>query len=230
MDERKSLALAATQFKLLETDSGLMSFTGYASSFLNLDSYGDTIMPGAYAGTLAEYGLPKMFFNHDISSIPVGKWVKAEEDKYGLLMTAEFTKGNHQAEEVYQAMKHGTVDGLSIGYQLKRGDFDETETGRTIRKVARLREVSVVTFPADSYARVQPGSMKFDGGLPDLSELENPLQVATYLHKQSGVDLALAVAVVERLMKMGQPIAAPVPVPEFDEKKMLEVLQRIARQ
>lgn len=157
--ERKSLLLADAQFKLEGDDS---TFTGYASTFGNVDSYGDTIVKGAYADTLKTNGMPKMFFNHDSSSVPIGKWVKAVEDDYGLLLTGEFTPGNALAAEVKAALKHGTVDSMSIGYALRKGDYEETPAGRTIKKVARLAETSIVTFPADKFARVDLSSVKFE--------------------------------------------------------------------
>ncbi|MDQ2822045.1 MAG: HK97 family phage prohead protease [Pseudomonadota bacterium] len=135
-------------------------FVGYASTFGNVDSYGDTIVKGAYAETLVKNGMPKMFFNHDSQSVPIGKWVKAEENDHGLLLSGEFTPGNALAAEVKAALKHGTVDSMSIGYRLKKGDFEETATGRTIKKVDRLAETSIVTYPADKFARVDLESVK----------------------------------------------------------------------
>jgi HK97 family phage prohead protease len=155
--EHKSLLLADAQFKL-ENDGA--HFVGYASTFGNVDSYGDTIVKGAYAETLANNGMPKMFFNHDSRSVPIGKWVKAEENDHGLLLSGEFTPGNALAAEVKAALMHGTVDSMSIGYRLKKGDFDETAGGRTIKKVDRLAETSIVTFPADKFARVDLESVK----------------------------------------------------------------------
>ncbi len=155
--ERKALAFADAQFKL-EGDNS--SFTGYASTFGNVDSGGDTILKGAYTDTLKQNGLPKMFFNHDSYAVPIGKWTKAVEDNYGLLLTGEFTPGNTLAEQVKAALKHGTVDSMSIGYALKAGDFQETATGRIIKKVARLAETSIVTFPMDKLAKVDLASVK----------------------------------------------------------------------
>lgn len=156
--EHKSVTLAAAQFKL-EGDS--TTFTGYASTFGNVDQGGDTIVKGAYRDTLKANGLPKMFFNHESHAVPIGKWVKAVEDDYGLLLTGEFTPGNTMAAEVKAALKHGTVDSMSIGYRLKAGDYQETELGRTIKKVDRLAEASIVTFPMDKFARVDLNSVKF---------------------------------------------------------------------
>ena len=149
--EHKMVAIADVQFKL-DADGG--SFTGYASTFGNVDSYGDTIVKGAYAETLKVNGMPKMFFNHDSYAVPIGKWVKAEEDDHGLLLTGEFTPGNQLAQEVRAALKHGSLDSMSIGYSLTKGDYDETSGGRTIRKVKRLAETSIVTFPEIGRAHV----------------------------------------------------------------------------
>lgn len=163
----KSIPMASVQFKLHDDEK---TFEGYASSFGNVDSYGDTIVKGAYAETLKVNGLPKMFFNHESYEVPIGKWVDAKEDDYGLLLTGEFTPGNSKAMEVKAALKHGTVDSLSIGYALKKGDFQDTEQGRTIKKVAMLRETSIVTFPADKFATVNLASVKsldFEALLPE---------------------------------------------------------------
>ena len=153
----KSLPFADTQFKLEDDDT---TFTGYASTFGNVDAGGDTILKGAYKETLKQYGMPKMFFNHDAYSVPIGKWLKAAEDDYGLKLTGEFTPGNTLAEQVRAALKHGTVDSLSIGYSLKAGDYQETATGRTIKRVARLPETSIVTFPMDGTAKIDLASVK----------------------------------------------------------------------
>lgn len=164
--KHKALALADSQFKLAGDDS---TFIGYASTFGNVDSYGDTIVKGAYKGTLKEHGLPKMFFNHNSDAVPIGKWVDAKEDDYGLLLTGEFTPGNALAQEVKAGLKHGTLDSMSIGYMLRKGDYEDTETGRTIKKVARLAETSIVTFPADKFARVDLTSVKY---AEEMAEIE----------------------------------------------------------
>lgn len=154
---RKTLSLNDAEIKL-EGDTG--RFAGYASVFGGVDSYGDTIIRGAYESTLRANGKPKMFFNHASYDLPIGKWLSAKEDEHGLFVEGELTLGNPQSDAIRAALKHGTVDGLSIGYYLKKGDFDETEDGRVIRKVSKLVEVSVVTFPADDAARVDLASIK----------------------------------------------------------------------
>lgn len=192
--QHKSLALSEAQFKL---DSSGSTFSGYASTFGNVDSYGDTIVKGAYAETLEKNGLPKMFWNHISDAVPIGKWVEAKEDDYGLLLTGEFTPGNTLAQEVKAALKHGTVDSMSIGYMLKKGDYETNDAGRLIKKVSRLAETSIVTFPADSFARVDLASVKnldFEALLPEC-KTERDIE---RLLRDAGLGKWEAMAVVSR--------------------------------
>lgn len=177
--ETKTQKLEACEIKL--DASGTGTFTGYASVFNGVDSYGDTILPGAFVDTL-KTTWPKMFVNHDMWDLPVGKWLSIEEDSTGLLVTGEFTPGNGDAADAYAALKHGTLDGLSIGYVLKSDDYDDRQPGkhgygegRIIKRVSRLVEISVVTFPSDDAARVSNVKSDIDA-LQNISDFERCLR------------------------------------------------------
>lgn len=163
---RKTLSLNDVDLKM-EGDTG--KFSGYASVFGGVDSYGDTIVKGAFMDTLKATGAPKMFFNHQWD-MPIGKYTSVQEDSHGLFVEGELTPGVSLASDVRAAMKHGTLDGLSIGGYVKSGDYDETDKGRVIRKWSKLMEVSPVVFPADNAARIDIGSVKsidFEAALPE---------------------------------------------------------------
>jgi HK97 family phage prohead protease len=151
----------------LKMDGETGKFSGYASVFGGVDSYGDTIVKGAFAHTIKT--MPKMFFQHQWD-MPIGKWTKAIEDNHGLFVEGELTPDLDLAKNVRAALKHGTLDGLSIGGYLKKGDFEKTEEGRLIHKWSELTEVSPVVFPADSSARINLSSVKsidFEALLPE---------------------------------------------------------------
>jgi uncharacterized protein len=226
----KTLALRDAQVKFAKDGA---SFAGYASVFNGTDSYGDTILPGAYKDTLAAHGLPKMFVNHDGfgffggGNLPVGKWTKAVEDDTGLFVEGEFTPGMARAEEVRAALKHGTVDGLSIGYHIKKADYEEKDDesgGRLIKRVSRLAEISVVTFPADEAARVDLTSVKSE----EVDAIESIRDFERFLRDAGGLSKGLAQALVSRarvLFAAGEPSAEA-----FDAKAAQELqaaLQRI---
>jgi HK97 family phage prohead protease len=154
---QKTLPLGETDFKFSE-DSGL--FKGYASVFNGVDSYRDTILKGAYLDTLKENGLPKMFYNH-AWDMPIGKYTNVDEDSKGLWVEGELTPGHSRANDVRASMLHKTLDGLSIGGRLKKGDYkDGNDGGRIIHKWSVLKEVSPVVFPADGAARIDLESVK----------------------------------------------------------------------
>lgn len=225
---RKHLSLSDADLKV-EGDTG--RFAGYASVFGGVDSHGDTIVRGAFASTLRANGMPKMFFNHDWSSIPVGKWTKAQEDDHGLLVEGEFTPGLAAAEAVRAAMKHGTLDGLSIGGFVKVGDYEQTEAGRVIRKWARLVEVSPVVFPADSAARVDLSSVKGADMLDALAEAQTIREIEQLLRDAAGLSKSAAAALVARVKALtgpGEPATRSADAETEGLRLLAERLKRIA--
>jgi HK97 family phage prohead protease len=191
---RKTINVCDADLKI-DGESG--KFAGYASVFGGVDSYGDTIAKGAFEATLKANGKPKMFYNHDWD-MPIGKYQVAREDDKGLYVEGEFTPGMQRSAEVRAAMKHGTIDGLSIGGFLKRGDYEETENGRLIKQWSTLVEVSPVVFPADSAARVESGSVKVMDLEAALADVETVREFERLLRDAGGFSKAMAAKLVAR--------------------------------
>jgi hypothetical protein len=141
--------------KFAEGSAG--TFKGYGSVFNNRDSQGDVIAPGAFKSSIGKT-MP-MMFNHFEGVI--GKITPVEEDAKGLVVEGELTPGVTLANDVHALMKHGAVTGLSIRGKMGPKDavYDEATNTRTIKRVD-LMEVSVVTFPANSKARIMAGTIK----------------------------------------------------------------------
>ena len=210
----KSIPLDGVQLKL---DGETRRFKGYASTFNGNDEYGDTILPGAYAKTLKDFGLPKMFFGHKWD-LPIGKWVSAEQDEKGLLVEGELTAGNPQADAVLAALKHGTVDGLSIGFRLKSGDYDEKQGGgRLIKSVSRLFEISIVSFPADGNARVTEVRSE------DINDIKTIRDFECFLRDAGGFSRSTAAAIVAKAKQLTKAQGDP----DADEKAAQQILERI---
>ncbi|WP_427501369.1 HK97 family phage prohead protease [Methylomonas sp. MED-D] len=220
--ETKTQKLSACEIKI--DGAGVGKFSGYASVFNGVDSYGDTILPGAYAETLRTTW-PKMFVNHDSWDLPVGKWLDIQEDSTGLFVTGEFTPGNSESADTYAALKHGTIDGLSIGYVLKSGDYeDRTDgpdgygSGRIIKNVSRLVEISLVTFPADDAARVSNVKSEID-------TLETITDFERYLRDLAGLTRGEALHFVTRF----KAAALSESVPALDYSKMLARINQFSQ-
>ena len=139
----------------LEKASGKGTFEGYLSVFGRVDSYGDTVIKGAFLETLAgRKRMPPMLLNHNgLSQLPVGVWTAMSEDDHGLHVKGELTDGNSLSEDLYASMRHGAISGLSIGYRVKKSERIESTGGRKLVSID-LREGSVVTMPAEDEARV----------------------------------------------------------------------------
>ena len=203
----------------LKFDGEGRRFKGYASTFNGNDSYDDTILPGAYAKTIAEHGMPKMFWGHDWD-IPIGKWLSAVEDEKGLLVEGEFTPGNSQADAVMAAMKHGTVNGLSIGFRLAEGDYErKKDGGRIIKNVTKLYEISVVNFPADEDARISEVRSEEVDELKTIRDFEN------FLRDLGGFSKSVATSIVAKAKKL----FADQRESDVDEKSATEILERLKK-
>lgn len=130
-------------------ESGL--FSGYASVFNNEDSYGDVILPGAFEKHLSDSEDIKLLWQHDITQ-PIGVITSVYETPKGLKIQGKIITSTSKGSEVYQLVKEKAVDGLSIGYQVL--DSYEQDGVRYITEI-KLWEVSIVTFPANTLAKVE---------------------------------------------------------------------------
>lgn len=144
----KHLQLDSTSFKF---DDETRTFEGYASVFGGVDSYGDTVMKGAYDETLRDRDRPiRMRWNH--FGPVIGKYTEISVDDVGLYVKGSLTPGHSVAEDAYASLKHGAVDGLSIGYIIR--DADVNDNGGFDLKAVDLIEISVVEEPADLGATI----------------------------------------------------------------------------
>lgn len=128
-----------------------VTIQGYASLFGVADMAGDVMAPGAFAASLRS-GRPVRFLYQHRSDEPLGRITRLSEDARGLAITAELSPASQRAREVAGLIRDGALDGLSIGFRSVRA-LSRSGGGRIIRE-AELWEVSVVTFPMLSAARI----------------------------------------------------------------------------
>ena len=125
------------------------SFSGYASTFDNVDEGGDVVLPGAFRGSLARR-TPRLLWQHDISE-PIGKVLALDEDDHGLhgdFLLSRTTRGH----DAYQLLKDGAIDAMSIGYIPEEKSL--SPDGVRQLKSVDLFEVSLVSLPMNQEARV----------------------------------------------------------------------------
>lgn len=100
--------------------------------------------------------------NHDTDTIPIARSrrnngsssMALTVDEKGLKIRAELDlKNNARASELYSAIKRGDISGMSFMFSVKKDEWNDEDTGypkRVIKEIAKVYEVSAVTFPAYS--------------------------------------------------------------------------------
>lgn len=148
------------------------TFTAYASVWDTVDSYGERVVAGAFADTLAWWdakGKPiPLLFGHNMADpdFNIGYLASAVEDDHGLLVEGVLDLDNPKAAQVYRMLKGGRVDQLSFAYDVvdsrvaPLGDADGPKTGRKqpaeVKELTALKlyEVSIVTIGANQDTEV----------------------------------------------------------------------------
>lgn len=202
--EHKQIAFKAGEVR----DNG--TFTGYGSVFGNVDSYREIVAPGAFKKSLAAIKaagsiIPALWQHHPDK--PIGGYKLLEEDEHGLRVDEGFLLKDDVAlaREAHALMKAGVVTGMSIGYYVRGDSYDEKTGIRTLTEVD-LREISVVTFPANEEARVESVKSAVQhmikaGQLPNIKIFEDFLREAGFSKSQAA---AIAVHGLSKLHR-GEP-------------------------
>ena len=160
------------------TDAGM--FSGYGSVFSVVDKGRDIVEPGAFEKRLKAWdsmgrAVPTLW-QHKTDE-PIGDWTGLKEDDHGLLGSSNlWLEDAPYARIAHKGMKTKTITGLSIGYRVKREEYDK-KTGNTRLIELDLVEISVVTNPMNDDARVADVKSLLEAGrMPTLPEFEKFLR------------------------------------------------------
>ena len=137
-------------------------FSAYASVFGNEDSYGDVVIPGAFADDLKAWeasGNPiPLLFGHNMSDpdYNIGAITSAAEDDHGLLVTAQLDLENPKAVQTYRLLKGKRINQMSFAYDVVEGGPAKSEALGDYFELRKLKiyEVSVVPIGANSETEV----------------------------------------------------------------------------
>lgn len=133
-------------------------FTGYASVFGAVDNHDEVVAAGAFRRTLANWQrsgrMPAMLWMHDPGQ-PVGVWMNLVEDSNGLAVQGRLAMRTQKGGEAFELLKLGAVTGLSIGYRVVASRIEAAKRVRVLTEI-ELFEISLVTFPANEAARIDP--------------------------------------------------------------------------
>ena len=174
------------ELKSLEEDG---TFSGYGSVFNVVDKGRDIVVPGAFEQSLKSWAasgrsIPALW-QHKPDE-PIGHYPLVKEDDHGLFNDGElWLQDAPYARVAHRGMKSKAVTGMSIGYRVKREEYDK-KSGNTRLLELDLVEISIVTNPMNDDARVADvKGMLESGELPSITEFERFLREAGFSKSQA---------------------------------------------
>ncbi|HEY3413295.1 MAG TPA: HK97 family phage prohead protease [Armatimonadota bacterium] len=162
------------ELKALNADNG--GFSGYASTFGNVDRVGDIMLTGAFAATLAAFLTDgSICWNHEQED-QIGYILEAHEDEVGLWIETAYHSTDEAQEKrtiVNERLAAGKTVKLSVGYVVE--DCTYNADGNRLLKQVALYEVSIVTIPANNEAGiVDAKSLESAAGTAAPESVEDP--------------------------------------------------------
>lgn len=183
--QSKAIEVDALEWKVASSDRYPNGYIeGYVSVKGSIDSYGDTVLDGAYI-ELEEFKRDGFVtVGHELSDLPVGYIESAREDGKGLFVLAPFHSSD-DAQKVRKVCEErkaaGKSIGLSIDYYAMEWEYDkksEYETRIRILKKIKVIGFAIVNVPAERLAEAT--AVKSGSGRPNeeqykslLAELED---------------------------------------------------------
>lgn len=146
---------------------------GFASTYGNIDAYGDIVERGAFTKTLQERkDKIKFLWQHDMKQ-PIGVIEELRDEPQGLYFKARFSNSTAGQDARIQ-LQEGVVDSFSIGYRLMKSITDRAPNGRPINRLQEiaLAEISAVTIPANDQAKLVAVKSALLTDFPECSEEE----------------------------------------------------------
>lgn len=123
-------------------------------------AFTEIIRAGALDG--ADLSDARLLYNHDLNKVPLARTPKTMQlisDPAGLRMVADLPD-TPEAQSVYTAVKRGDLSGMSFAFKVPEGgdSYDAKTRTRTIHRIEKVYEISVVPFPAYPQTSVEARS------------------------------------------------------------------------
>ena len=171
----KEIRVLTTTIEVRTDEEGeTKGLTGYAAKFNEEskplrdwwgDEFVEVIAPGAFKSSL-ENNTIKALYNHNpdyvLGSTKAGT-LRLEEDEIGLRFDLDLPN-TQIANDLYEGVKRGDIDGVSFGFRVKEDKWTEVKmddgwkTIRTLREID-LIEISPTAFPAYEQTEVDCRSL-----------------------------------------------------------------------
>lgn len=149
--KEKEIRKLDIQFRAETTEDEKMEIKGYAVVFNSPETYGYTEVISKNALDNARMDDVVLRYNHNDSFMVLARTrngsLRLNRDEKGLFMDAILQDDITEHKNIFNAIKSGLIDKQSFAFTVEEDEYDyETDT-RTITKIGKLFDVSVVDQP-----------------------------------------------------------------------------------
>ena len=149
--KEKEIRKLDIQFRAETTEDEKMEIKGYAVVFNSPETYGYTEVISKDALDNAKMDDVVLRYNHNDSFMVLARTrngsLRLNRDEKGLFMDAILQDDITEHKNIFNAIKSGLIDKQSFAFTVEEDEYDyETDT-RTITKIGKLFDVSVVDQP-----------------------------------------------------------------------------------
>lgn len=138
------------QFRATE-DNDKMEIKGYAVVFNSPETYSYTEVIDEHALDDADMSDVVLRYNHNDSFMVLArtrnKSLNLSVDEKGLMIDAKLQDDISDHKNIYNAIKSGLIDKQSFAFSVDEDEYDYDTDTRTIKKIGKLYDVSVVDQP-----------------------------------------------------------------------------------
>jgi HK97 family phage prohead protease len=191
------------QFRAEENEEDKMEIKGYAVVFNSPETYDYTEVISDKALDDADMSDVVLRYNHNDSFMVLArtrnKSLKLEKDEKGLMIDATLQNDITEHRNIFNAIKSGLIDKQSFAFSVDEDEYDYDTDTRTITKIGKLYDVSVVDQPFYNATDVSVAS-KNDDFLERRNELRKEHEEAL---KEEERKATLQKAKEELLKKLG---------------------------
>lgn len=224
--EHQATSIVECDLKFAQSEG---AFSGYGSIFGNVDTKRDVILPGAYTEVLKSGNPVPIYINHGWlrGDLPVGAWDGLKQDTRGLFGDANLVMKMPAAVNAYWAMKSNLATGLSVAIVPDHSSIERRSDGvRVIHNIKMLKEISIVTDPANTESRVV--SVKSEELIGAIDEIKSVRDLEYFLRDAGSFSRGAAQALTVRVKAIFSEREAGEDAETKHANEILERIQRLA--
>lgn len=149
--KEKEIRKLDIQFRAEQSEDEKMEIKGYAAVFNSPETYGYTEVIAPTAFNEADMSDVVLRYNHNDSFMVLArtrnKSLELNVDEKGLYMNATLQDNITEHKDIFNAIKSELIDKQSFAFTVDEDTYDYDTDTRTITKIGKLFDVSVVDQP-----------------------------------------------------------------------------------